>query len=323
MKVAVLDDWEATAGWLTEDERLSPWASFHVFSDHLADPDALVDRLSQFDAVVVMRERTPFPESVLRRLPGLQLLVTSGMTNASVDIDAADAHGVVVCGAPGAGDGTAELTWALLLALAREVPRGDRLVRDGAWLSAGVGVALEGRTLGVVGFGRIGRRVAGIGRAFGMEVVAWSPTLTSARATSGGARIEALHRLPAISDFVTVHVPLSDRSRGMIDASFLSRMKPTAFLVNTARAELVDGRALEEALRAGGIAGAAADVFADEPARLDDPLVQARANTVLSPHRGYVVDTTMRAYRRSQASALRAYHDGSAINVLSRSPSRS
>lgn len=316
LRVAVLDDWEGTASMLTGDASLPSAISLHSFSDHVRDPDSLAERLAPFEAILVMRERTELGHALLSRLPDLKLVVTSGSVNRAIDLDAAVALGITVCGAPGVGNGTSDLTWGLILSLARDLPNGDRMVRAGSWTSGGVGMCLEGRRLGVVGFGQIGSRVAAVGRAFGMDVVAWSPTLDTERAATVGAEAVGIEFLFGNADVVTVHVPLLPDTKGLIDARLLSLMKPEALLVNTARAEIIDRAALVEALEAGHLGGVAVDVFDREPAAPDDPLVRARGRTVLSPHRGYVVDVTMAAYRRNQAAALRAYLEGDPIYVL-------
>lgn len=318
LRVAVLDDWEDTAGTLRDDPRLRPWASIEAFADHLVDVPALAQRLAPFDAVLVMRERTAFPRELIEQLPRLRLLVTSGTSTSAIDLDAAAERGVVVSGAPGAGDGTTELTWALILALAREVPAGDQLVRSGRWLDAGVGTLLRGRTLAVLGLGRIGSKVATIGQAFGMEVVAWSPTLTGERAAASGARAVGFEELFDLADVLTIHVPLTDGTRGLVDAACLARLRPGAMLVNTSRAPVVDRDALLATLEAGALAGVALDVFDLEPLPADDPIVHAPGRVVLSPHRGYVVDATMTAFRRAQADALVAFREGRAGHPVRR-----
>ena len=304
-RVAILDDYQRVAarflGPVGDD------AEVVVFDDHLSDEDELVARLEPFNCVVAMRERTPFPARVLERLPSLKLLITTGMGNASIDVEAASARGVVVCGTGAVGAPTAELTIGLMLALARRIPHEDALVRAGGWQSS-LGVELRGKTLGVVGLGKLGTAVATVARALGMEVVAWSENLTVERAGEVGAtHAGSLRALLAAADVVTIHLRLSDRTRGLIGRDELAAMKPTAFLVNTSRGPIVDESALVDALHAGTIAGAALDVFDVEPLPDDHPLRTA-PNTVLTPpsatsRRRTTACSTRKPRRTSAASA--------------------
>jgi phosphoglycerate dehydrogenase-like enzyme len=289
-------------------------ADVEAFADHLSDEDALVERLSGFEVVVAMRERTPFTRALLERLPKLRLLVTTGMRNASIDMAAVADRGIVVSGTGAGGPSTAELTWGLLLAVTRGITVEDAAVRAGEW-QLGVGTGLEGKTLGVLGLGRLGSRVAGYGKAFGMEVVAWSQNLTDERAAEVGATRVEKDELFAGSDAVTIHLVLGDRTRGLVGRRELSLMRPTAYLVNTSRGPIVDEAALIEALERGTIAGAALDVFDEEPLPADHPL-RRLANTVVTPHIGYV---STEAYRMMFGDALedvRAFLAGSPVRVL-------
>jgi phosphoglycerate dehydrogenase-like enzyme len=304
VRIAVLDDYQAVAPPYFEG------LDAVVFHDHVDDDDALVARLEPFDAVVAMRERTPFTAARLERLPRLRLLVTTGMGNASFDMDAAAARGITVCGTGGIGGSTAELTWGLILALARDIPRADAAVRAGAWQTT-VGVDLAGATLGVVGHGRLGSRVAAIGRAFGMDVIAWSQNLREAE----GAEVVSKQELFERADVVTVHLKLSARTTGLIGAQELAWMKPTAYLVNTSRGPIVDEAALLDALRSGAIAGAGLDVFDAEPLPRDHPL-RGAPRTVLTPHLGYVTKATYDVFYREAAEDVRAFAAGSPIRVL-------
>src|SRR5499427_10009885 len=263
-RVAILDDYQHVA------RRMADWASLPagtdvvVFPDHLSDAEAVAKRLADFDAVVAMRERTPFPRALLERLPRLKLLVTTGMRNASIDVAAAVDRKITVCGTAGLPYPTAELTWGLILALFRRIPAEDRLTREGRWQST-VGLGLNGKTLGLLGLGTLGSRVARVGRAFEMEVLAWSQNLTRARAEEGGATLVAMDELLARSDIVSIHLVLSERTRGLLGARELGLMKRSAYLVNTSRGPIVDEAALVRALREGTIAGAGLDVFEPEP----------------------------------------------------------
>src|SRR4051794_25341788 len=253
-RIAVLDDYQYVAAAYADWSRLPEPVEVVEFADHIGDEDALVRRLQPFDVVVAMRERTPSPRSVLERLPNLKLLVTTGARNVAIDIAAASEYGITVCGTGAHLPGTAELTWALILAVARDVPQEDAAVRAGGWQQS-VGTDLAGNRLGVLGLGRLGSRVARIGQAFEMDVVAWSEHLTDERAAEVGVRRVEKDELLATADVVTLHLQLSDRTRGLIGAEELAAMKPTAILVNTSRGPLVDERALIEALREGAIRG--------------------------------------------------------------------
>jgi phosphoglycerate dehydrogenase-like enzyme len=313
MRVALLDDYQGVA------RESAPWqdlggAEIVAFREHIAVDDALVARLSGFDVVVAMRERTPFPRARLQRLPDLRLLVTTGRVNAAIDVAAARELGIVVCGTEGIAAPTAELTWALILALARHVPAEDRALRDGRWQST-IGIDLEGRTLGVLGLGRLGSRVATIGRAFGMDVIAWSENLRAADAAALGVRAVGFDELLATSDVLTVHTRLSDRTRGLIGAPQLRAMRPDALLVNTSRGPIVDEAALVAALSSGEIAGAGLDVYDVEPLPVDHPLRRA-PNTVLTPHLGYVSSANYRMYYGGAVEAIAAWRAGTPLRVL-------
>jgi phosphoglycerate dehydrogenase-like enzyme len=312
LRVAILDDYQGVAPSLADWESLD--ASVESFRDHVADDDALIARLDGFDVVVAMRERTPFTRARLERLEALRLLVTSGMANASIDMDAARERGVVVCGTGGLASSTVELTWALILAVARHVCSEDARIRAGGWQQE-LGFELSGRTLGVVGLGRLGSAVAAIGHAFGMSVIAWSQNLDRARATSLG--VTAVDKLELFSraDVVTIHVRLSDRTRGLVGAAELAAMRPSAVLVNTSRGPVVDTHALLAALETGGIAGAGVDVFDVEPLPLGDPLRSA-PNTVLTPHIGYVSRGSYEIYYREAVEDIAAWARGEPVRVL-------
>ena len=286
-----------------------------MFRDHAVGDDRVAARLADFDAVVAMRERTPFSRSLLARLPRLRLLVTTGMRNASIDVRAATERGVVVCGTAGLPYPTAELTWALILSLVRHVPREDRATREGRWQET-LGTGLNAKTLGVLGLGTLGSRVARIGRAFEMEVLAWSPNLTAERAAAGGAALVPRDELLARADVVTIHLVLGERTRGLIGAPELARMRPTAYLVNTSRGPIVDEGALIRALETRAIAGAGLDVYDEEPLPLDHPF-RRLPNTVITPHLGYVTEETYRIFYRQALEDVRAFLAGAPVRVLS------
>jgi phosphoglycerate dehydrogenase-like enzyme len=313
-RVAILDDYQNVA------RRMADWASLPagtetvVFSDHLKETAAVAARLADFDAVVAMRERTPFLRPLLEKLPRLKLLVTTGMRNASIDVGAAIERGIVVCGTSGLPYPTAELTWGLILGLVRYIPTEDRATREGRW-QVSCGFGLNGKTLGVIGLGGLGSRVAKIGRAFEMEVIAWSQNLTAARAAEVGATLVTKDELLARSDVVSIHLVLGDRSRGLLGAAELARMKRTAYLINTSRGPIVDEGALVAALRQGTIAGAGLDVFDEEPLPLDHPL-RHLPNTVLTPHLGYVTEEGYRIFYGQALEDVKAWLGGQPVRTL-------
>ncbi len=313
-RIALLDDYQSVALDMADWSSLSPTTDVTVFQDHLADEDALVARLKDFDIIMAMRERTPFPRSVLQRLPGLQLLITAGMRNASIDLQAASDCGVTVCGTAGLSYPTAELTWGLILGLLRCIPREDHATRTGLW-QVSMGIGLQGKTLGLLGLGRLGSQVAAVGKAFQMEVVAWSQNLTQERADQCGATLVSKDALMSQSDIVTIHLVLSDRTRGLVGARELGLMKSTAYLVNTSRGPIVDEPALIQALEQGSIAGAALDVFDVEPLPLDHPFRRLE-NTVITPHLGYVTDETYRTFYGEALEDMQAFLHGTPTRVL-------
>jgi phosphoglycerate dehydrogenase-like enzyme len=314
VRVAVLDDYQGVAASMADWEGRLPGAEVTCFREHIDDVDALAAALAPFPVVVAMRERTAFPAEVLSRLPRLKLLVTTGRRNASIDLDAARAAGVVVSGTRSNPCSTSELTWALILGLVRDVAADDARIRAGGWQET-LGLDLNGRTLGVVGLGRQGSRVARVGLAFGMNVVAWSPNLTEERAAEQGVALVTKESLFSSADVVTVHMVLSDRSRGLVGTGDLRAMKPNAFLVNTSRAGLVDQDALRQALTEGWIAGAGLDVFDVEPLPADHWL-RTSPRTLLSPHMGYVSEHSYRIFYGDVVDDIAAYLDGSPIRTL-------
>jgi phosphoglycerate dehydrogenase-like enzyme len=313
-RVAILDDYQGIARRMADWDSLPPGTEVVIFADHVSDEGALAARLVDVDAVVAMRERTPFPRTLLERLPRLKLLVTTGMRNASIDVGAAGERGVVVCGTAGLPYPTAELTWGLILALVRFIAVEDRATREGRW-QVSCGLGLNGKTLGVIGLGGLGSRVAKIGRAFEMDVIAWSQNLTAERAAAAGATLVTRDELLERSDVVSVHLVLGDRTRGLLGARELSRMKRTAYLINTSRGPIVDEAALVAALRQGTIAGAGLDVYDEEPLPLDHPL-RTLPNTVITPHLGYVTEETYRIFYGHALEDVRAWLAGQPVRVL-------
>jgi phosphoglycerate dehydrogenase-like enzyme len=313
-RVAILDDYQGIARRMADWTSLPSGTEVTVFADHLSDPGAVAARLADFDAVVAMRERTAFSRDLLQRLPRLKLLVTTGMRNASIDVGAAVDRGIVVCGTAGLPYPTAELTWGLILALARRIPMEDRATREGRW-QVSCGLGLNGKTLGVIGLGGLGSRVAKIGRAFEMEVLAWSQNLTAARAAEVGTTLVGKDELLARADVVSIHLVLGDRTRGLLGARELSQMKRTAYLVNTSRGPIVDEAALVAALRQGTIAGAGLDVYDEEPLPRDHPL-RTLPNTVITPHLGYVTEETYRIFYGHALEDVKAWLAGQPVRVL-------
>lgn len=320
MRCAILDDYQGVSLSMADWSPLEGRVACEVFREHEDDPLTLAKRLAGFEIVVVMRERTPLTRAFFEGLPGLRLVVTSGMRNAAIDLEAAAAHGVVVCGTASSSEPPAELTWALLLALARNlVEEAHALRSDGPWQRS-LGTNLRGKTLGLVGLGKIGSRVAQYARAFEMNVVAWSPHLTEERASKAGASLAAsLPELMAVSDFVSLHLVLGPTTRGLVDRAALAAMKPTARFVNTSRAGLVDNEALLEALEQGRIAGAAVDVFDREPLPLGDRWRKV-PRLLATPHLGYVCESNYRVYFREAVEDIEAFLDGKPRRTLVAAP---
>lgn len=313
-KIAVLDDYQSVAHDMADWSSLGADCETVFFHDHVADPQALVRRLADFEVIVAMRERTPFPRELLERLPRLRLLVTTGLRNRSIDVKAASERGIVVCGTPGAAGATGELTWGLILAVLRCIPAEERALREGRWQTT-LGTGLRGKTLGIIGLGTIGTEVARVGAAFGMDVIAWSQNLDAERARAAGARRVERDELLSRADVITIHLILSERTRGLIGARELALMKPSAILVNTSRGPIVDEAALAAVLSARTIAGAGLDVYGEEPLPLGHPLRSA-PNTVLTPHLGYVTRETYRAFFQGAVEDIKAWRSGTPVRVL-------
>ncbi|MUL83501.1 D-2-hydroxyacid dehydrogenase family protein [Mycobacterium sp. CBMA247] len=313
MRIAVLDDYQGIADTVDWSPIPRP-VRITSLREHIEPGPALVDTLAGHEVVVAMRERTPIDAALLAQLPSLKLLVTTGPFNAAIDVAAAHRLGITVSGTGGAITPTVEHTWALILGLQRHLVTEDQRIRNGGWQST-IGADLYGATLGLVGVGRIGSRVAAIGTAFGMNVIAWSPNLTDERAAKARAVRVSRDDLFADADVVSVHMMLAETTHGLIGAAELAAMKPSAILVNTSRGGLIDEPALIEALRSNGIRGAALDVFRQEPLPPGHPLA-ALPNTLLTPHLGYVTDGVMTVFYRDIVEDITAYCAGSPLRLL-------
>ncbi len=317
IRVAVLDDYQRRAHEWADWSSLGDEVEVEFFAEPLA-ADELPRALADFQVLVLMRERTSFPAEVLARLPELQLVVTTGMRNASLDVAHLLGRGVVVCGTehdpggPGVSS-TVEVAWALILATAKRVTAEDRALRDGRW-QTGLPVNLSGATLGLLGLGRLGAQMVGPARAFGMDVIAWSQNLTAARAAEVGARLVSRDELFSHADWLSIHLVLSDRSRGLVGAAELAAMKAGATLINTSRAPIVDREALLQALRDGRI-GAGLDVYDREPLPAGDPLTETDG-AVLLPHLGYVSESAMRTMYGQVVDDIGAWRRGGPIRRL-------
>ncbi|MFB8143375.1 D-2-hydroxyacid dehydrogenase family protein [Streptomyces parvus] len=316
LRCAVIEDFQSVATTVVDWSSVTDDVEIVTFTEHLATVDEAAAALDGFHIVVTLRERVPFPAELFARLPRLRLLVASGMRNSVIDYEAARRHGVEVCGTASSSTPPVELTWALLLGLARGiVPEATALRTGGPWQST-LGADLHGRTLGLLGLGKIGARVAQVGLAFGMDVVAWSQNLTKERTDEVGVGLAASREdLLGSSDFVSVHLALGERTRGLIGAAELALMRPTAYLINTSRAAIVDTDALLAALRDGGIAGAATDVFDVEPLPADDP-ARSAPRLLATPHLGYVSRANYETYYGQAVEDIRAFLDGQPVRRL-------
>ena len=309
MKIAILDDYQNVALGFADWDSLD--AAIEVFTEPLDD---VVERLAGFDVIVAMRERTRFPADVLAKLTGLKLLVSTGQRNAAIDVGAARELGIVVSGTGYITHPTAEHTWAMILAAARNLPAEERSMRAGGW-QAGVGSGLHGKTLGLLGLGRLGARAAKVGQAFGMETIAWSQNLTVEKAAEHGVTAVSKEDLFARADVLSIHLVLSDRSRGLVGAAELAAMKPTAILVNTSRGPIVDEDALLDALRRKEIGCAALDVYDTEPLPAGHPF-RSLDNTVLTPHIGYVTREVYEVFYGDAVEDIAAFKAGNPLRVM-------
>jgi phosphoglycerate dehydrogenase-like enzyme len=313
-RLAILDDYQnaalSTADWASIGSDVDVQA-FHV---PFATEDEACERLRDFEVIVAMRERTAFRGTLLKRLPKLQLLVTTGMRNASIDVAAAKEMGILVCGTRSLDYPTAELTWALILALARNVTREDGGMHNGKWQTT-IGIGLKGKVLGVLGLGKLGSQVAAIGKAFQMEVIAWSENLLAEHAQSLGVQRVAKEELFRRSDFLTIHTILSKRTRGLVGPQDLAAMKPTAYLINTSRGPIVNEQALLAALENRRIAGAALDVFDQEPLPPEHAL-RGLKNVILTPHLGYVTQENYRVYYGDAVEDVQGFLAGAPVRII-------
>ena len=309
LRCAILDDYinlsRTVADWSKVEDRVD----ITVFNEPFASQQAAADALKDFEIICAMRERTPFPRTLFESLPKLKLLITSGMRNAAIDIEAARDHQVVVCGTQWARDTTASLTMGLILELTRNIGRENARMHAGAPLQKFVGTEIEGKTLGVIGLGKLGTKVSKLAQAFGMNVIAWSPNLTPERCKEAGVGYVSKEELFSTADIVTIHVVLGPRSRGLVGVEDLARMKPTAYLVNTARGPIVDEMALLKILEDRKIAGAAIDVFSVEPLPVDNPF-RTLDNLVLTPHLGYVTEENFHNHYSQMVEGIDAWFRG-------------
>jgi phosphoglycerate dehydrogenase-like enzyme len=301
-KIAVLDDYQNAALKSADWSVLGHRADITVFKDHLADPEAVIERLLPFDVICVMRERSPLPRNIIERLPNLKLIASTGAGNASIDVAAAADRGIAVVHTGYRSDPAIEFTWALILASARHIVTESNSVRSGGWQES-VGADLRGKTLGVLGLGRIGSEVARIGRAFGMNLIAWSQNMTPQAAEAVGATLVSKNQLFEQADFLTIHVVFSSRTRGLIGAAELARMKPTARLINTSRGPIVEEQELIRVLKNRQIAGAAIDVFDVEPLPPDHPF-RALENILATPHIAYVSEGLYKTFYEDTVSNI-------------------
>ncbi|HKS19833.1 MAG TPA: D-2-hydroxyacid dehydrogenase family protein [Bradyrhizobium sp.] len=309
LRCAILDDYFDLALTLADWSGVEDRVDITVFNRPFATVEATAGALKDFEIICAMRERTPFPRPLFDALPKLKLLITSAMRNASIDMEAAKDHNVVVCGTQGGSDPTAALTMGLILELTRNIGRENARMHAGAPLQKHIGLEIDGRRLGVVGLGKLGSKVAKLAQAFGMNVIAWSPNLTAERCKEAGVSYATKEELFSTADIVTIHMAMGPRSHGLVGAADLARMKPDAFLINTARGPIVDESALLEAMTQNKIAGAALDVFSVEPLPVDHPFRKVD-NILLTPHLGYVTEENFRNHYSQMAEGIDAWLKG-------------
>ncbi|KWT06390.1 MULTISPECIES: D-2-hydroxyacid dehydrogenase family protein [Pseudomonas syringae group] len=314
LKIAVLDDWQNVASGVVDWSALDSVGEISFLHDYPADTATMVRRLQGFDVLCVMRERTLFDDALLSQLPNLRLLVTGGMRNAAIDTAAAERQGIVVCGTESYKNAAPELTWALIMGITRNLVAEANSLRAGNW-QVGLGSDLHGKTLGILGLGSIGKWIARYGQAFGMNVIAWSQNLTAEAAAESGVTYVSKQQLFEQADVLSVHLVLSDRSRGLVDAEALGWMKPSAYLINSSRGPIIDQAALINVLQQRHIAGAALDVFDIEPLPADHPF-RTLDNVLATPHIGYVTENNYRTFYGQMIEAIQAWHAGSPIRVF-------
>ncbi len=315
LRCAILDDYQNVVLSSADWSKVKGDIDIKVFNEHLGGPDKVIAALKDFAIVVAMRERTGFPKQVIDALPNLKLLITTGMRNASIDTEAAKARGVVVCGTGAFGSPTSGIAIGLMLELTRHIGYENARLHAGAAWQTTIGPELEGLTLGVLGLGKLGQRTANIAKAFGMKVIAWSQNLTPEKCAEAGVGYVGKDDLFRQSDFITIHVVLSQRSRGLVGAAEIGLMKPTAYLINTSRGPIIDEAAMLTALRDKKIAGAGLDVFDVEPLPLDHPL-RKMDNVVITPHLGYVSTQNYKHYFSGVVEDIRGFLDGKPVRVM-------
>jgi D-3-phosphoglycerate dehydrogenase len=312
---AILDDYQNVAMRVADWSDVAKDVNFKVFTESLGGRDKVVAALKDCAVVCLMRERTPFGKDVIDALPALKLIVTSGMRNAAIDVAAAGVRGITVCGTESLGYPTAELTFGLMIELARRIGYENARLKAGARWQSTLGIDLNGKTLGIIGLGKLGTRIARIANAFDMKVIAWSQNLTAEKAKEAGATLVSKEELLRQSDFVTLHLQLSERTRGLIGANELALMKPTAFFINTSRGPVADEKAIEAALKAKKIAGAAIDVYDEEPLALDHPF-RKLDNILITPHLGYVTVENYKRFYVQMVEDIRGWLDGKPVRVI-------
>jgi D-3-phosphoglycerate dehydrogenase len=315
VRCAILDDYQDVVLKVADWSKVKGDVDIKVFHEHLGGPDKVIAALQGYQIVVAMRERTGFPRQVIEALPDLKLLITTGMRNASIDTDAAKERGVTVCGTGSFGSPTSGIAIGLMLELTRHIGQENQRLHVGAIWQATIGPDLEGMTLGVLGLGKLGTRTANIAKAFGMKVIAWSQNLTAEKAQEAGVTYVSKDDLFKQSDFITIHIVLSQRSRGLVGARELGLMKPSAYLINTSRGPIIDESALIAALRDQKIAGAGLDVFDVEPLPVDHPF-RKMDNVVITPHLGYVSEQNYKNYFAGVVEDIRGFLDGKPVRVM-------
>ncbi|GFM55630.1 2-hydroxyacid dehydrogenase [Pseudomonas cichorii] len=312
--IAVIDDWQDVASDVVDWSVLAPIGEVSFLHEFPADTATLVQRLQGFEVICVMRERTLFDEALLSQLPRLKLLVTGGMRNAAIDIKAAKRLGIEVCGTESYKHAAPELTWALIMGITRNLVAEANSLRDGKW-QVGLGSDLHGKTLGILGLGSIGKWIARYGQAFGMKVIAWSQNLTAEAAAESGVTYVSKQELFEQADVLSIHLVLSDRSRGLVDAQALGWMKPSAYIINSSRGPIIDEAALIATLQQRKIAGAALDVFDIEPLPTEHPF-RSLDNVLATPHIGYVTENNYRTFFSQMIEDIQAWHAGAPIRVF-------
>ncbi|WP_458126631.1 D-2-hydroxyacid dehydrogenase family protein [Paenibacillus sp. Z3-2] len=316
LRCAVLDDYQNVALTSADWSPLMDRVEIQTFNNYMGSEEKVIQELQDFDMVVLMRERTPFPEGVISQLPRLKLLITSGMRNASIDLRAAEQHGVIVCGTEGSSNPPTELTWALILGLSRQLVTENNALRSNRNWQSTVGMDLHGRTLGLLGLGKIGTRMAEIAQTFGMNVIAWSENLTPEKAEKHGVIwSETKEQLLAQSDIVSIHLVLSDRTRNLIGQAEFQHMKSSALFINTSRAGIVDQEAMVEALQSGVIAGAGLDVYEQEPLPVNH-VMRTLPNVLATPHLGYVTRGNYEIYYNHTVENIEMFLKGTPIRQL-------